>query len=605
MREIELLAPAANAEIAIEAIRHGADAVYIGPPSHGARKAASNSLEDIRRVVEFAHPFGARVYATVNTIIYEDELKAVEQLVRDLYIIGVDALIVQDMGMLRLDLPPIALHASTQCDTRTPAKARFLQDVGFSQIVLARELTLNEIKEIHSAVNVPLECFVHGALCVSYSGRCHASQCVKGRSANRGACAQICRLPFTLKDADGKIITRNRHLLSLKDFNLSDRLESLMLAGVSSFKIEGRLKDASYVKNTVAYYRKGIDEVMARFPDKFRRSSAGESTLTFNPDLSKSFNRGFTRYFLDDRRPKNISSPLTPKSMGEVIKDVNQLHNGDGISFFNDKNEYEGVMVNGVKGNRIVSNRPVRIPQGATLHRTLDVQWQKLLSRPSAERKLRLDVTLTDTLLSGVDERGVAASVALNADIQEAKNPGNLRINFDKFGNTIYCLSDFNVAIDNFKSPFIPASQLADARRRLIEALGVAGRATYHYDRRRKEDKSAEFPTASLDYQDNVANSKAESFYREHGVTEITPAMEVEKESKVSKSVSLKSKIKSEGLRSVMTTRHCILREMGKCLKETPQSKRGFKLPLRIESSDADFQLSFDCNNCEMHLLHK
>ncbi|MBD5268921.1 MAG: U32 family peptidase [Bacteroides sp.] len=605
MREIELLAPAANAEIAIEAIRHGADAVYIGPPSHGARKAASNSLEDIRRVVEFAHPFGARVYATVNTIIYEDELKAVEQLVRDLYIIGVDALIVQDMGMLRLDLPPIALHASTQCDTRTPAKARFLQDVGFSQIVLARELTLNEIKEIHSAVDVPLECFVHGALCVSYSGRCHASQCVKGRSANRGACAQICRLPFTLKDADGKIITRNRHLLSLKDFNLSDRLESLMLAGVSSFKIEGRLKDASYVKNTVAYYRKGIDEVIARFPDKFRRSSAGESSFTFNPDLSKSFNRGFTRYFLDDRRPKNISSPLTPKSMGEVIKDVNQLHNGDGISFFNDKNEYEGVMVNGVKGNRIVSNRPVRIPQGATLHRTLDVQWQKLLSRPSAERKLRLDVTLTDTLLSGVDERGVAASVALNADIQEAKNPGNLRITFDKFGNTIYCLRDFKVAIDNFKSPFIPASQLADARRRLIEALGVAGRATYHYDRRRKEDKSAVFPTASLDYQDNVANSKAESFYREHGVTEITPAMEVEKESKVSKSVSLKSKIKSEGLRSVMTTRHCILREMGKCLKETPQSKRGFKLPLRIESSDADFQLSFDCNNCEMHLLHE
>ena len=337
MRELELLAPAANAEIAIEAILHGADAVYIGPPSHGARKAASNSLEDIKKVVDFAHQYRARVYATVNTIIYENELTGVEELIRKLYIIGVDAIIVQDMGILRMDLPPIALHASTQCDTRTVEKARFLEDVGFSQIVLARELTLEEIRKIHESVDVPLECFVHGALCVSYSGRCHASQAVKGRSANRGACAQICRLPFTLSDAKGEVLIKDKHLLSLKDFNLSENIEDLIEAGVSSFKIEGRLKEVGYVKNVVAYYRKKIDAVIDKYPDMYRRSSFGYSKVDFTPQLDKSFNRGFTTYFLHNRRPDAISSPNTPKSMGEIINDVNQLNNGDGISFFNTK----------------------------------------------------------------------------------------------------------------------------------------------------------------------------------------------------------------------------------------------------------------------------
>ena len=334
MRELELLAPAGNADIAIEAILHGADAVYIGPPTHGARKAAANSLEDIKKVVSFAHQFGAKVYCTVNTIIYENELTEVESLIRKLYIIGVDALIVQDMGILRMDIPPIALHASTQCDTRTPEKAKFLEDVGFSQLVLARELTLNEIKKIHDTVDVPLECFIHGALCVSYSGRCHASQATKGRSANRGACAQICRLPFNLTDSRGRVLQKNKHLLSLKDFNLSDNLEELIQVGVSSFKIEGRLKEVGYVKNVVAYYRQKIDEIIRKYPDKYRRSSYGKSTIDFIPQLDKSFNRGFTTYFLNDRRPANISSPDTPKSMGEIITDINQLNNGDGISYF-------------------------------------------------------------------------------------------------------------------------------------------------------------------------------------------------------------------------------------------------------------------------------
>ena len=326
--KIELLAPAANAEVAREAILHGADAVYMGPPSHGARKSAANSIEDISRTADFAHKFGAKVYATVNTIVYDHELKDVERLAWNLYRAGTDALIVQDMALLRLDLPPIALHASTQCDTRTIEKARFLEDVGFSQIVLARELTLKEIADICESLTVPVETFIHGALCVSYSGRCHASQATCGRSANRGECAQICRLPFTLTDANGKILAKDRHLLSLKDFNASDRLEELLNAGVRSLKIEGRLKDASYVKNVVAYYRQRLDNIIEASDGRYERSSSGESTVSFTPQLDKSFNRGFTRYFLDNRRQAGISSPLTPKSMGEEIKDISSLNNG-------------------------------------------------------------------------------------------------------------------------------------------------------------------------------------------------------------------------------------------------------------------------------------
>lgn len=587
MRELELLAPAANAEIAIEAILHGADAVYIGPPSHGARKAASNSLEDIKKVVDFAHQYRARVYATVNTIIYEDELAGVEELIRKLYTIGIDAIIVQDMGILRMDLPPVALHASTQCDTRTVEKARFLEDVGFSQIVLARELTLEEIRRIHEAVDVPLECFVHGALCVSYSGRCHASQAVKGRSANRGACAQICRLPFTLTDAKGEVLIKDKHLLSLKDFNLSEDIEVLIEAGVSSFKIEGRLKEVGYVKNVVAYYRKKIDAVIAKYPDKYRRSSFGYSKVDFTPQLDKSFNRGFTTYFLNNRRPDAISSPNTPKSMGEIITDVNQLNNGDGISFFNTKGEYEGVMVNGVSHGKIQGNRPFVIPRGSAIHRTLDNKWQKQLARPTAQRKLALDITLTHDYLKGRDEAGTEVIVPLNADIQVARKSQDFRGQLDKLGNTIYQLRELN--IESGENIFIPASQLSDARRRLVEALTSASRATYKYDLRRKEKRNTAYPAKHLDYQDNVANSKAESFYKDHGVDIISPAMEIDKNAP------------KKGT-SVMTTRHCILRENGRCLKTTPVSRRDFTLPLYLQSGKDRFRLSFDCEACEMHL---
>lgn len=593
-RKIELLAPAANAEVAIEAILHGADAVYIGPPSHGARKNASNSISDLKRVVEFAHQYGAKVYATVNTIVYDHELKDVERLIRELYVIGVDALIVQDMGILRLDIPPIELHASTQCDTRTVEKALFLEKVGFSQIVLARELTLQEISDVCRSVSVPVETFVHGALCVSYSGRCHASQALLGRSANRGECAQICRLPFTLTDADGKVLASDRHLLSLKDFNASDRLEQLLEAGVSSLKIEGRLKDASYVKNVVAYYRHRLDEIIAKSNGLYIRSSYGQSEIKFRPQLDKSFNRGFTHYFLDGPRPSSISSPLTPKSMGEIITDVSQLHNGDGISFFNSRRQYEGVMVNGIEGKRIIPNRPVAIPKGVELHRTLDIQWEKCMAKNTAERRLWLDVRLTDKSLSARDERGSEATVRLDADIQQARTAQDLRRNFDRLGNTIYRLREFTTTCDS--KTFIPASQLADARRRLLDALEAAARAGYNYGTRRHEDPEAKFPTDSLDYQDNVANHLAHQFYTSHGVTEIEPALETKERGGATTEIK-------NGMQSVMTTRHCILRESGRCLRCRSEQERDFRLPLHITSGHNRFRLEFDCKRCEMHLM--
>lgn len=582
MRVLELLAPAANAEIAVQAILHGADAVYIGATSHGARKSAANSVEDIRRVTEFAHRFRARVYVTVNTIVYEHELKSVESLVWDLYRVGVDAVIVQDMALLRLNLPPIALHASTQCDTRTVEKAKFLEEVGFSQIVLARELTLREISDICHSVSVPVECFVHGALCVSYSGRCHASQKMCGRSANRGECAQFCRLPYTLTDGNGKILKRDRHLLSLKDFNASDRLEELIGAGVTSFKIEGRLKDAAYVKNVTAEYSRLLEEIIARHPGEYRRSSYGKCDISFTPQLDKSFNRGFTHYFLDSRHPSGISQPATPKSMGEVIDDMTQLNNGDGISWFDASGVYNGVMVNGVKDGRIIGARPFTLPPGAKIHRTFDRQFISRLEKPTAVRTIALDVVLDDTGVTGRDERGVEARVSLDVTKDIARKPMQPRGVFEKLGGTLYRLRDFSNKLDAVT--FIPASQLTEVRRLLIEALDMANMATYRFDQRRTENPEACYPSERLDYRDNVSNSLARDFYREHGVTDIEPAMETGR----------------GGGDVVMTTRHCIRRELGACLKQ--KGARKIPAPLTLTSGKMRFDLEFDCARCEMHV---
>lgn len=584
-RKLELLAPAANAEVAIQAVLHGADAVYIGATSHGARKGASNPIEDIARVVSFAHQYRAKVYVTVNTIVYEDELQRVKELCDSLYRIGVDAVIVQDMALLDMDLPPIALHASTQCDIRTPGKAKFLEDVGFSQLVLARELTLDEIKDIAKTVTVPIECFVHGALCVSYSGRCHASQATLGRSANRGECAQICRMPFTLSDSNGKVLAKNKYLLSLHDFNASQKIEELIEAGVSSFKIEGRLKEADYVKNIVAYYRQKIDAVIAANPEKYERSSYGESIVSFTPNPHKSFNRGFTDYFLTSRRPADIASLLTPKSMGEVVRDMRMLNNGDGISFFDRRGDYQGVNINRVEETRIQTARRADIPKDAIIHRTNDVEWQKMMAKATAERKLSLNIRLDNEGVTAEDERGVRVRLPLDVDKEKARKDMDYDAEFSKLGNTPYMLASYDARHD--RDMFVPRSQIASLRRRLVECLDAANLATYTYEKRRKEKQEARYPYVNLDYRDNVANSKAGNFYRRHGVEVIEKAMETKKTSPGPGTV-------------VMTTRHCILRELGLCKKIVRPT---FAEPLRLTGGPSPFNLRFDCRRCEMEVM--
>lgn len=587
MRALELLAPAANAEIAIQAILHGADAVYLGAPSHGARKSAANSIEDISRVVEFAHTFRARVYITVNTIIYDHELKSVEKMIWELWRVGVDAIIVQDMGILRLNLPPIALHASTQCDTRTPEKAKFLQDVGFSQIVLARELTVKEITDICKAVTVPVECFVHGALCVSYSGVCHASQACFSRSANRGECAQLCRFRYQLSDSDGKPVGKPGHLLSLKDFNLLDSLDKLIDAGATSFKIEGRLKEVGYVKNVTAAYSNKLNQIIAENKDSLCRVSAGEVYLNFSPDVNKSFNRGFTRYFFDNRRPSHISEPRTPKSLGELVNNIEQLNNGDGISWFNSKGEYCGMQVNAVRKNMIEGPRGLRLQKGIDIHRTSDRVWNSVMGKETAIRKIPVDIEVDATGVTASDSRGVSVRIPIAGKREKANKPMNLEAIFGKLGNTHYKLRNF---INNFpEDVFIPASELTAIRRNLISALIQANKTTYPLEQRRAENKDAKFIATHLDHTYNIANSLARQFYQEHGVLEMRKAAEL---------------LTSEQLNGlqVMRTRHCILREIGLCKRTTPKEKLP-REPLYLSSDGVRFRLGFNCMLCEMQLF--
>ena len=601
--DIELLAPARDADIAIAAIDHGADAVYMGASHHGARADATNSLDDVRRACDYAHMFGARIYATVNTLIYDNELKEVERLVHDLYHIGVDALIVQDLGLLRLDLPPIALHASTQCDLRTPEKARFLEALGFSQLVMARELTLDEITAIRRATTVPLEAFVHGALCVSYSGRCAISQVLKGRSANRGECAQLCRLPYDLVDDQGHTIIENKHLLSLRDMARHDRLEQMMEAGVSSFKIEGRLKDVGYVKNVVAYYRRAIDKVIGRNPERYRRSSHGKVEFTFEPAIEKSFNRGFTHYFLDERRPKDgtpIASIDTPKSQGEYLGRVTRcngnsltidthatLANGDGLSYYDAQGVFSGARVNRALGSGSVLLRErAAIPRGTLIYRTADKAFNDLLAKPSATRTIAVNAELrytSDKLsLTLEDERGNRVTHAIDCELQAADKPQGERqtAELGKLGGTVYRLCEAQVLND----VFIPASLLARLRRETVELLNRTHGVTRPVAKRRPEDKSHPCPMTALTPADNVANRLAEQLYRDHGVTEITPALE--------------AGTPATDATPLMHTRYCIRRQLGACL----QGKNASRLPrdLYLKTGTTLLRVTCDCKACEM-----
>ena len=599
-RPIELLSPAKDLNCGIEAINHGADAVYIGAPKFGARAAAGNSLEDIRELCEYAHLYGARIYVTLNTILKEDELEEAERMIWDLWRVGTDALIIQDMGITRLNLPPIPLHASTQTDNRTPEKVRFLEAAGFTQVVLARELSLNEIRRISEATTVPLEVFVHGALCVSYSGQCYLSAALSGRSANRGECAQYCRLPYTMVDATGTEIVTHKHLLSLKDMNRSDQLEALLDAGVSSLKIEGRLKDVGYVKNITAYYRKKLDAVLSRRPE-YRRASAGRSTYTFEPVAEKSFNRGFTPFLLEGRTA-DITAFNTPKSLGEpvgTVKEIKgnsftvaglkQLSNGDGLVFFNRKGELEGFRVNRVEANRMF---PLDMPQltpKTPLYRNFDQAFDKLLAKPSAERKLSVEIEFLDNpfgfTLCMEDETGarIMLTEPFAKELARRERQDNIRTQLSKLGNTPFEASKVVVGLS--ENWFVPSSLLADMRRRGVEKLLEARRARYPREtvKRVQPSVSIPFPERQLTYLGNVANGKARSFYQDHGVEQIDPAFELSPRKDV----------------PLMFTKHCLRYSMGWC-PTYQKDKSPYKEPYYLLYKDTRLRLQFDCKHCQM-----
>ena len=599
-RPIELLSPAKDLNCGIEAINHGADAVYIGAPKFGARSAAGNSLEDIRELCEYAHLYEARIYVTLNTILKEEELEEAERMIWDLWRVGTDALIIQDMGITRLNLPPIPLHASTQTDNRTPEKVRFLEAAGFTQVVLARELSLNEIRRISEATTVPLEVFVHGALCVSYSGQCYLSAALSGRSANRGECAQYCRLPYTMVDATGTEIVSNKHLLSLKDMNRSDQLEALLDAGVSSLKIEGRLKDVGYVKNITAYYRKKLDAVLSRRPE-YRRASAGRSTYTFEPVAEKSFNRGFTPFLLEGRMA-DITAFNTPKSLGEpvgMVKEIKgnsftvaglkQLNNGDGLVFFNRKGELEGFRVNRVEANRVF---PLDMPQLAPktpLYRNFDQAFDKLLAKPSAERKLSVEIEFLDNpfgfTLCMEDETGarIMLTEPFAKELARREQQDNIRTQLSKLGNTPFEASKVVVGLS--ENWFVPSSLLADMRRRGVEKLLEARRARYPREtvKRVQPSVSIPFPERQLTYLGNVANGKARSFYQDHGVEQIDPAFELSPRKDV----------------PLMFTKHCLRYSMGWC-PTYQKDKSPYKEPYYLLYKDTRLRLQFDCKHCQM-----
>ena len=600
-RKIELLAPAKNLETGIAAINHGADAVYIGAAQFGARQAAGNSVEDIARLVEYAHLFGVKVYVTLNTIIYDDEVASVEQLVAELYKVGVDALIVQDMGIAGMNIPPIPLHASTQMDNRTVEKAKFLAGVGFPRIVLARELSLSEIKEIHDAVpDTELEVFVHGALCVSYSGQCYASQHCFGRSANRGACAQFCRLPFDLVDAEGTVVMRDKHLLSLKDMNRSAHIEQMLDAGVTSFKIEGRLKDVSYVKNITAYYRAKLDEVFARRPE-YERASYGKCAPQFTPAPEKSFSRGFTDYMLNGSKDE-MTSFDTPKSKGEYMGRVKfvsrnfftftgkDFNNGDGACFVSRDGRLKGFHINRVEGNRIFPQTMPQVESGDELYRNYDCDFERQLSRPDVARRMRVDLTLCENadgfVLKGIDESGLECSVSTVFEKQEARTSqrDNIVKQLGKWGNTPFEVGEVNV---EFSSEwFVPSSLLSDMRRSLCEELIKRHNEEDSREDMRLADNAIPFVADELDYKGNVSNSHAKAFYMKHGVKSIMPAFENEP---VDNAV-------------VMFCKHCIKYSLGWCTKSG--EKHAFKEPFYLVSGDGKrFRLSFDCKECMMKVI--
>ncbi|GGP27099.1 peptidase U32 family protein [Silvimonas amylolytica] len=624
--QLELLSPAKTVEIGREAILHGADAVYIGGPSFGARHNASNTISEIAGLVEFAHRFHSRIFVTLNTILHDAELEPARQLIHQLYDAGVDALIVQDMGLAELDLPPIQLHASTQCDIRTPEKARFLADSGFSQVVLARELTLEKIRAVRDALptDTTVEFFIHGALCVAYSGQCFISHADTGRSANRGDCSQACRLPYTLTDNTGGVVAFDKHLLSMKDNDQSANLEALIDAGVRSFKIEGRYKDMGYVKNITAHYRMLLDEILSRRPE-LARAASGRTDIFFTPDVDKNFHRGHTDYFVNGRL-EDIGAFDSPKYVGVEIGTVTRLGktwfeidtaaslaNGDGLNFMK-KREVIGLQANvvermgtGERGEiwRVHPNEYMSelegLKPGLTINRNRDHDWEQALTRKSAERKIDAWLKLTDhtdgLMLTITDEDGCSASVHAPLDLQVAQNvekaQSTLRENLAKLGNTIFNPVDVSIATRD--TWFVPAGAINALRRDAVAALETARIAAWQRPERKPEVlPPVAYPETSLSYLANVYNDAARAFYTRHGVQLIAAAYEAHEE---------------PGEVSLMITKHCLRFSYNLC----PKQAKGVKgvqgqvraEPMTLKTGNETYTLRFDCKPCEMHVVGK
>ncbi|KZK32136.1 protease [Delftia sp. GW456-R20] len=631
--QLELLSPARDADIGIEAVNHGADAVYIGGPAFGARATAGNDIRDLQRLINHAHRFGSRIFITLNTILRDDELEAARKMAWQIYEAGADALIIQDMGLLELDLPPIQLHASTQTDIRTPEKARFLQDAGLSQIVVARELDLQQIAAVRAATDparTTIEFFVHGALCVAYSGQCYITHAHTGRSANRGDCNQACRLPYEVLDASGRIIAHEKHVLSMKDNNQSDNLRALIDAGVRSFKIEGRYKDMGYVKNITAHYRKLLDEIIEEreFSDTpLARSSSGSTTFSFTPDPDQNFNREFTDYFVNGRKD-DIGAFDTPKTPGRAIGWVTkvgenfveietssrdtELHNGDGLCYYDLQKELVGLQINRAESVdakkslwRLFPKDPIAgfkdLRKGLEVNRNRDMAWVRTLDKKSSDRRIGLWAELKETpdgfALTLTDEDGFTATAAIvqehQAATDAARAEATLREQLGRFGATIFSVHDIGLQLS--QPWFVPASALNQLRRDAVAALEAARQAGFvRLPRSLPVEPPVPFPEDTLTYLANVYNQKAHDFYIKHGVKVMDAAYESKEE---------------EGEVSLMITKHCVRFSMSLCPKQA-KGVIGVKgtikaEPLQLINGKEKLTLRFDCKPCEMHVVGK
>ena len=603
--KLELLSPAKNLEFGREAINHGADALYIGAPAFGARAAATNSLSDVETLVNYAHLYGSKVFAAVNTLLFDDELEPAVRMIRNLYNMGVDALIVQDLGLLECDLPPIELHASTQCHNASIERIKFLESAGFKRIILARETSLDQMQDIRRNTTVDLEAFIHGALCVSYSGQCYMSQYLNDRSGNRGCCSQPCRSSYDLITSDGRLLIKEKHLLSLKDFNASQHIDSMICAGISSFKIEGRLKDLSYVKNITAYYRQLLDSMMN---DGRKPASSGKCTFLFTPDVDKTFNRGYTDYFLTQRHP--MASLETQKSLGKQVGKVStvgrytlivsgneEFSNGDGLCFFDANGRLQGFLVNAVQGRTLTPNRMPDIKIGDSLWRNNDQQFEKQLQNRSAERKIGLRLLFCATkqgfCLDLTDEDGISVSQSIDAEHIVSDKPihtsNTIVRQLAKLGDTPFSALTVTDATEG--RYFLPAAILNQLRRTAIAHLQTKRIAHFHPADCPRHDQLLPYPETTLDYRANIVNQKSETFYRRHGVQSIERGLE---------------QTHYYNNHALMTTKYCIRYELGCCLQGKSQSRPQVPLQpsdrLLLRNNGQLFRLEFDCPQCLMRI---